>query len=209
MKNNKSAYKRKHITKICPICNKEFSARADKKGIYCSSKCFGIHRTNPLMTCPVCGKDFKGRKGRVTCSPQCAATKLTNRKTIVCNACGKVFERPASAVQKNNFCSRQCQNDYLSKSMAGENHPSWKNGRGLSSGYIMVLQPDGKRIGEHRLVAEELIGRKLLPDEVVHHINGNGLDNSPDNLQVMSRADHMRLHDPRQWGRRQVEVVVE
>ena len=41
---------------------------------------------------------------------------------------------------------------------------------------------------------EEHIGRMLEHNEVVHHIDGNGLNNSIENLQVMSRKEHQALH---------------
>lgn len=47
---------------------------------------------------------------------------------------------------------------------------------------------------EHRNVAEEMIGRKLLKGEIVHHINRDKRDNRPENLQVMSRAEHITVH---------------
>ena len=67
-------------------------------------------------------------------------------------------------------------------------------------GYVMQYMhnsPDSGYKGfqfEHRLVAENMIGRKLESGEVVHHINGNKLDNRPENLCVLSRADHMNIH---------------
>jgi HNH endonuclease len=47
---------------------------------------------------------------------------------------------------------------------------------------------------EHRIVAEQKIGRPLEPGEIVHHKNERIRDNSPDNLEVMTRAEHMAEH---------------
>ena len=47
---------------------------------------------------------------------------------------------------------------------------------------------------EHRLVAEEHLGRYLLPTEVVHHKNGNRADNVWENLDVSTRGQHIRGH---------------
>jgi predicted transcriptional regulator len=47
---------------------------------------------------------------------------------------------------------------------------------------------------EHRFIMENYLGRLLETDEVVHHLNGNKLDNRIENLYVMSRADHASEH---------------
>lgn len=47
---------------------------------------------------------------------------------------------------------------------------------------------------EHRTVIERTLGRKLRTDECVHHKNGNKLDNRPENLEVMTRSEHMKHH---------------
>lgn len=47
---------------------------------------------------------------------------------------------------------------------------------------------------EHRYIMEQHLGRKLNSKEVVHHKDGNPLNNNIDNLEVMAWGDHMRLH---------------
>lgn len=42
----------------------------------------------------------------------------------------------------------------------------------------------------NRIIMEKLIGRKLYKSEIVHHINGNKLDNRPTNLHITSRKKH-------------------
>ena len=47
----------------------------------------------------------------------------------------------------------------------------------------------------HVLVAEEKLGRYLLPEEVVHHIDENKTNNDPTNLMVFcTKADHTSFH---------------
>jgi hypothetical protein len=52
----------------------------------------------------------------------------------------------------------------------------------------------GHKIARSRFLMERHLGRKLNSDEVVHHLNGNGLDDRIENLRVMSRKDHSSLH---------------
>ena len=54
-----------------------------------------------------------------------------------------------------------------------------------------------KRLGkhEHRLVAEEKLGRPLRKGEVVHHIDGDYKNNDPNNLMILpSQREHVKLH---------------
>ncbi|MCK5919380.1 MAG: HNH endonuclease [Methylococcales bacterium] len=68
------------------------------------------------------------------------------------------------------------------------------------NGYRMVLakghpHADCKGyVREHRLVAEEMLGRYLAEDEVAHHIDGDKLNNAPENIEVMLLSEHTSLH---------------
>ena len=53
---------------------------------------------------------------------------------------------------------------------------------------------NGKERPVHILLMEEILGRPLKENEVVHHINGDKRDNRPENLQVLDRGKHTSLH---------------
>lgn len=71
----------------------------------------------------------------------------------------------------------------------------------IHNGYVMIYYPSHPFSGsngyvkQHRIIVEKHIGRILDRDEVVHHKNGNKLDNRLENLEIMSREKHTSLHN--------------
>lgn len=49
----------------------------------------------------------------------------------------------------------------------------------------------------HRVIAENRYKRKLKHNEIVHHKNNDGKDNSCKNIEVMDALKHRRYHNPK------------
>lgn len=76
----------------------------------------------------------------------------------------------------------------------GADHPRYKGGHvSKASGYRLVRH-EGRLTLEHRVVMERVLGRPLKRSEHVHHIDGDPLNNAPENLCVMSQSEHSALH---------------
>lgn len=146
-----------------------------------------------IFRCQTCGYETQNKKSfsnhvRYGC-------KLTQKNTeTTCKYCNKELpERKPS--EKGLFCNRRC-------------YFLWKKGvllgarkeRVLISNYYYIMNPAHERankkgyIPEHVAIMEELIGRHLNPEEIVHHIDHNSLNNNLDNLQLMTAHDHLSYH---------------
>lgn len=166
------------------------------------------------VTCAVCGKVelvYPSRAKRYkACSRSCAAklssANLSENVTAECEVCGTIYKTKKSHLYRRRTCSKSCLALLKSVEMEGEsNHQygrrgedrgmAFKGGRRISTwGYVLIYVSTNRYEFEHRLVMEKSIGRKLEHDEHVHHINGNKQDNRMDNLQVLSKSEHQRIH---------------
>lgn len=77
----------------------------------------------------------------------------------------------------------------------GSKNGNWRGGQKISKEGYVSIRINGRYVYEHRIVAGQILGRRLLAGEVVHHKNGNTSDNRPENIHVFaSHSEHMKLH---------------
>jgi hypothetical protein len=106
---------------------------------------------------------------------------------LICAQCYAEFEVQPYRVGRAKFCGFKC------KQIAA----AIKSGIAVAAKYrgtgtIGYVKFNGRH--EHRVVAEQMLGRPIIRGEIVHHLNGDKHDNRPENLQVMTQSEHLKVH---------------
>lgn len=187
----------------CEYCQREFFAspsRLKNKHVCCSRQCS-----------TALAKGLRSKQdGYLNC---------------VCGVCSNKFHLKPSEANNGvtHCCSMECARKWRREKMTGKgNHQygltgdkntSWKSDTKINTyGYRMIRMPDHPFcdvdgfVFEHRLVAEEhwltpfnsveINGKRYLPPEyTVHHINGDKLDNTPENLFILTKDLHRTIHN--------------
>lgn len=155
----------------------------------------------PQSTCATCGCVIvMAWRSRRFCSQACFRVRHPApppRPTLAvvrsCAYCGAPFRVRPSDIKKGGgrYCSHSCS----AKDHTGPRSARWAGGRSAHPlGYVSVSVPGRGPLLEHRVVAEQMLGRRLRRGEEVHHINGVKNDNRPENLEVLTTREHKRRH---------------
>lgn len=139
------------------------------------------------LTCKQCAGVFTrllcqlGRGRGAYCSKECKALGHRSGGQLHCELCDAPFYRSLSeqdiGEKVRQFCTRDC-------------YMEWRELNRLASTY-----PKAGAQHLHRVTAEQCLGRPLAAGEVVHHIDLNKANATPENLAVFpSQSHHMRCH---------------
>lgn len=87
---------------------------------------------------------------------------------------------------------------HINRGKRAEQTTQWKGGECKNGRYLITYSPDHHfavrgYIPKHRKVYEDYYNCVLLPWVVIHHIDGNKVNNDISNLQPFSKSQHMRL----------------
>lgn len=125
---------------------------------------------------------------------------VTKVKTVLrqCDVCKNIDETTIYTVLRSrkkrkseiDLCSDCARKNRVMPT--GNEHKSWKHGK-TNVGYKRI-NIDGQRVLEHAYLMEQKIGRKLQPDECVHHIDFDKSNNQIDNLYLFLSSAHRKCH---------------
>ena len=111
-----------------------------------------------------------------------------------CILCGSPFHRHngnTKAQYCSNLCACRSRHTFAFQSKAGKAGSKYaisKRGTGTKT-YVKFY---GQH--QHRVMMECHLQRCLASNEIVHHIDGDKHNNDITNLQLMTRAEHARVH---------------
>ena len=167
----------------CKTCGKTFFSY-NVNPSFCNLNCKGIYQIKDLPEKEIIKSYIDGKT-------------LIEIKKIY----GGSQKSITNVLKRNNVDLRKA----VKRDQKGEKNASWKGGVYVSpESYRFVRLYDHERKGyyiqEHRLKTLGIEGGDLI----VHHKNGDKLDNRLENLEVMTRADHNKLHNDERRQKKKV-----
>ena len=118
-------------------------------------------------------------------------------KLITVNKYNKITKRYEERIKKRSRLAVEIE---LEKSPYNEFDTVYYNSGSNKDCYYLVKHGDNNKIikraivPKYRYAVEFNLGRRLLYNEVVHHIDNNHFNNCIENLMVLDRKLHTKLH---------------
>lgn len=121
---------------------------------------------------------------------------LDKLSSFTCSECANEYLRTRKQVnavikRSGKWTCKTCTLILRNKSLAKEIGATRIHNR---TGYVLEKTIKGW-VRQHIYVMEKHIGRKIRPNEAVHHINFIKTDNDLNNLMLMNHGEHTALHN--------------
>lgn len=152
----------------------------------------------------------KGEKyNRLSAIREVIKTHKQHRRYLWKCDCGIEKEIDLIAVKRGNTKSCGCLlKEHVENQPKGESSPTWKGGRRIEDGYVLVYKPkhvnckSNGYVREHAFVMSQFLRRPLEKGENVHHVNGDKSDNRIENLELWSTSQPsgQRIEDKVKWA---------
>lgn len=174
------------------------------------------------MKCEYCEKEHDGSYGSGRfCSPKCARTFSTSKnkeeinrkrsdsikkkydyvnykgKSITVNEYNKIIKSYEERIKRRSQLAVEIE---LEKSPYSEFDTAYNNSGSKKDCYYLTKHDDNNKIikraivPKYRYAVEFYLGRRLLFNEVVHHVDNNHFNNCIENLMILNRKLHNQLH---------------
>lgn len=174
------------------------------------------------MKCEYCEKEHDGSyaSGRF-CSPKCARSFSTSKnrqeinrkrsssmkkrydyinykgKLITINEYNKITKSYEERIKRRSQLAVEIE---LEKSPYSEFDTAYNNLGSKKDCYYLTKHDDNNKIikraivPKYRYTVEFYLGRRLLFNEVIHHVDNNHFNNCIENLMILERKLHTQLH---------------
>lgn len=174
------------------------------------------------MKCEYCGKEHNGSYGSGRFySPKCARSFSTSKnrqeinrkrsdsmkkrynyinykgKLITINEYNKITKNYEERIKRRSQLAVEIK---LEKSPYSEFDTAYDNSGSKRDCYYLVKHDDNNKIikraivPKYRYAIEFYLGRRLLFNEVIHHVDNNHFNNCIENLMILERKLHTQLH---------------